>query len=285
MAKKKLRSGMTLVEVVVAMSIFSVMTLGITMAFAACMKQNAKNVRRDYELNTQQTALEKGTEGGVQVYKDTFANRQTLRFTAVGGTLDGTAAEDVFGFASTPYENMVHYNAKNTAFNKEDINFQLKTFSSSNLGSNATVSNVSERQYVLRFNNLSTTDDIDIRIQMNPGTEAYTGDYSSDGYVIRTPLYSIALPAYNDSASFEVDEIDPTTGDVAQVAAIPSSMIVGLKMDEADGVAGGDPYVTINVVVNGGIGPTFQIKASQFIAKGGELEYNYYDKNNISVVS
>lgn len=58
---KKNQKGMTLVEVVLAIAMFSVMTLAVTYAFSAAMQFNKRNMLRDKELNTQQAALERGS--------------------------------------------------------------------------------------------------------------------------------------------------------------------------------------------------------------------------------
>ena len=64
---KKLRKGMTLLEVIVAMSIFSIGTAAVTMAFAAAVKYNSLNQRRDEELSYQQAAIQNGNTTGLQL--------------------------------------------------------------------------------------------------------------------------------------------------------------------------------------------------------------------------
>lgn len=65
---KKSQKGMTLLEVIIAMSIFSIATTGVTMAFAAAVKYNSLNQRRDNELSYQEAAVQKGNASGLELY-------------------------------------------------------------------------------------------------------------------------------------------------------------------------------------------------------------------------
>lgn len=289
MTNKKLRSGMTLVEVVVAMSVFSLMTLGITMAFAACIKYNARNVRRDFELNTQQTALEKGNEGGVLVYNDTFNNRQTIQFTnrnngaSVQSDLLWPAA------SSTVYDGLTQYSAQRTAFNQNDINFELKTFSSANLGSSRTVADPDHDLYVFKFNN-KNADDIDIRIEMNPGTCAYIGNYYRDGYTNNSPMYTVSLPGYDPNDVLPVYEVDDdgnavldASGNQVVSSSYPSSMCVGLKMGPNPADPSAVPTVNVKILKNGAIFFEFPLSTYQFFSDG-VAEFVYTENGQVRPV-
>lgn len=279
---------MTLVEVVVAMSIFSIMTLGITMAFAACIKYNARNVRRDFELNTQQTALEKGNEGGVQVYNDTFNNKQTLEFKRIdaGGAAGATVQSDMNWTAagsSSVYSGLVEYNAQKTALNENDINFRLKTFSSQNLGSSRTVADPNNDMYVIKLNNLNPND-IDVRIEMNNGTCAYVGNFNSTGYVNRAPMYSVSLSGYDPTATLPVNEYDDDgnlivdgAGNPITSSSVPSNMTVGPKFDSHDLDPTADPYVTIKIIQNGAIQTSWNLYRSHISNATGIITYEYRD--------
>lgn len=289
MTNKKLRSGMTLLEVVVAMSVFSLMTLGITMAFAACIKYNARNVRRDFELNTQQTALEKGNEGGVLVYNDTFNNRQTIEFTSPGGS--SVQTDLGWSVATGVYEGLTQYRAQQTAFNQNDINFDLKTFSSANLGSSRTVGNPDEDLYVLKFNNLNSND-IDVRIEMNPGTIAYLGNYHNDGYTNNSPMYTVSLPGYNPENVLPVYEVDDdgnarldSDGNQIISSSLPSSMAVGLKLSENPADPSTIPYVHVKIITGGAITFEFDLYRYNFSSTDGVAEFNYNDLGQVRSIS
>ena len=192
------------------MSIFTFMTLAITMAFAGAMKYNARNVKRDRELNFQQSALERGTEGGVMVNNDSFNHNKTVTFTDTAGNTFGFS-----GVTTSAFTKVTEYYAKSSAYNDEEvnpINFELKTFSSNFFGSNATIAEKASSHYVIKINN-SSSDLIDVRISLNNGANAYIGDFNNNCYNHKSPIYSISLPAYDPDAEFEVDDdadIDPT---------------------------------------------------------------------------
>ncbi len=247
MKTKKLQPGMTLIEVVVSMSIFTFMTLAITMAFAGAMKYNARNVKRDKELNLQQSALERGTEGGVLVNNDSFNTKKTITFTDASGT--------AFSFTNTTsaFTGVTEYYAKRSAYNGEQtnpINFELKTFSSNLFGSNATIAEKSSNHYVMKVNN-TCADLIDIRISLSNGCTAYIGDFNNNCYTHKSSLYAISLPAYDPDAEFQVDDDADVDATEDTVSAIPSSMTLGLYMPPTDPSA--LPYIKIDILKNGSV--------------------------------
>lgn len=171
---KKLNSGMTLVEVVIAMAIFSVMTLGITMAFAAAIKFNARNMRRDYELNVQQEAIQKATAAGVEIYGASFKSRTIQYVDAHTNAL----VKDI--------PQVTEYNAVKSAQNGSDFNFEMKTFSSVELGSTKVAFDPLNQQYKITVSNLSS-DPVDVRFETTSGT-IYEGDPTS-GYRHCSTIY------------------------------------------------------------------------------------------------
>lgn len=220
--KNKLRSGMTLVEVVVAMAVFAVMTLGITMTFAAVVKYNARNMRRDYELNRQQTAIEKNTIEDMKIYKNSFKGR-SIQYVAPSGAVLGTVAD------------VTEYNAVKSQQNASDINFEVKTFSSVPLGSTPVSFNKDDYKFKLAFTNMSEQT-VDIRIETTEGT-IYEGD-SATGYRHSSPLYKrVMQPAsYDDHgvmqapSGFEIG-FDNPAADYSNINYTSSSLRLSVYVD------------------------------------------------------
>jgi prepilin-type N-terminal cleavage/methylation domain-containing protein len=183
---KKLNSGMTLVEVVIAMAVFSTMTLGITMAFSAAIKYNARNVRRDYELNTQQTSIEKASAAGVEVFNSSY-RAMTLNFVDASTSTILKTVSDV-----------TEYNAIKSAQNGSDFNFELKSLSSSPLGSTKVAFDTMQNQYKISFSNLSTKP-ADVRIIISNGS-IYEGNPTT-GYRHSSSLYKRTIAGIGTSAT------------------------------------------------------------------------------------
>lgn len=277
MKTKKLQSGMTLVEVVVSMSIFTFMTLAITMAFAGAMKYNARNVKRDKELNFQQSALERGTEGGIMVNNDSFNHKKTVTFTDTSGV--------AFNFAATTdaFNGVTEYYAKSSAYNNEDvdpINFELKTFSTNLFGSSATIADKASSHYVIKINN-TTTDLIDVRISLNNGTSAYIGDFNHDCYNHKSPLYAMTLPAYDADAEFEVDDDADIDASATTVTTVPSSMTLGLYMPYTNPLEDA-PNISIDILKNGSVAYSCTLLLNVFSGSStGVVNFNYTDTNQL----
>ncbi|SDA09524.1 Type II secretory pathway, pseudopilin PulG [Ruminococcus sp. YE71] len=267
---KKNNSGMSLVEVVVAMSVFSFMTLAITMAFSASMKYGMRNVKRDQALSTQQTALEKGMPGGLEVYNDSFKNKKTIKFIGQNGTADMQAVT-----GSTAFSSIAEYNAKATAnAQMSDINFQLKTFSSVALGTSLTSPVKSMDRYTFEFSNMSDKT-VDVIIELNNVDRAYLGDYDT-GYVHKSPVYTITLPAYDPTVDAEsemkVEAIDGTT----LIDSIPSDMNLGLEMPPPE--AGEDePNIKVSFRIDGSVYqlPNLLTRTTFYNDPDGKIKYRY----------
>lgn len=220
--KNKLRSGMTLVEVVVAMAVFAVMTLGITMTFAAVVKYNARNMRRDYELNRQQTAIEKNTIDDMKIFKNSFKGR-SLQYVAPDGTVLGSIDE------------VTEYNAVKSQQNASDINFEVKTFSSVPLGSQPVSFNKDDYKFKLSFTNMSQST-VDVRIETTEGT-IYEGD-ADTGYRHSSPLYKrVMSPAsYDDTGSMQAPSgfeigFDNPAADYSNINYTSSSLRLSVYVD------------------------------------------------------
>lgn len=254
---KKNRSGMTLVEVVIAMAIFSVSVLGITMAFAAAFKYNARNMRRDYELNLQQTSIEKTNAAGMQVYNSSYKAKTILYVDKTSGST----------LKSVP--SVTEYNAVKSAQNGSDFNFELKTLSSKALGSSKVTPDPTSNQYKISFENLSV-DPADVRIITTSGT-IYEGDVST-GYRHSSSLYRRTLSGIGSGdldveaedmsksspSGFEIGYENDLTADASVTDAMEiivyqnGALICDYTLDKAEILADVDGILEFTIPVSGG---------------------------------
>ncbi len=224
---KKLNKGMTLVEVIVAMAVFSAMTLGITMALAAAVKYNSRNIRRDNELNVQQTAIETATTAGVKAVSSAYASDE-IKFTAVSN-----------GSLILTVDGLTEYSALKSAYNSDDFNFQVKTISSTALGTQRVVF-VEDDEYKIEITNLSS-EDIMVTLTAENG-EIYEGDHDYDSAGLS---YYHTIPGYTTTTG-EVIVEDSLTGDVVNTA--PSGLEVGYENAELEqNLNDNDPTITIKI--------------------------------------
>lgn len=184
---KKNVSGMTLVEVIVAMAFFATSTLGVCMAFSAALKYSARNMRRDKELTLQQTALEKNTTAGVMLND--------------GTTLDSMELVFKNGSNITTVTGLTEYKAIKTSNDGNDFNFEMKSLSSTPLGSLETTADKSAGKYRIYFINESS-DTVDVTITVDSGY-IYEGLYTGTtptGYKHASPVYKRSLAAKDTDA-------------------------------------------------------------------------------------
>lgn len=178
MKLKKNRSGMTLVEVVIAMAYFSTATLGVCMALSAALRYTARNMRRDSELGTQQTAVERSTNNGVALNDGAVEDGNSLTFSVSTGTRTQSG--------------ITEYKALRTLANVDDFNFQVKGFSSTPLG-NATLSiDKDNNEYEVLFTNTSNTD-VTLSLDVSGATSTayfFEGSNSAEGYKHPSSVYS-----------------------------------------------------------------------------------------------
>ena len=64
---KKLRKGMTLVEVVVAMTVFAILSLGVSMTMCAAVKAANRNKQRDVSVGKQAENVSNKNSDGTSV--------------------------------------------------------------------------------------------------------------------------------------------------------------------------------------------------------------------------
>jgi prepilin-type N-terminal cleavage/methylation domain-containing protein len=231
---KKLKPGMTLVEVIIAMAVFSSATLAITVALAGALKYNVRNTRRDSELNKQQSAVEKNTAAGVSVRNNSINSAKTLKFTAVNGD-------------SVSITGINQYQAIKSEANSEDFNFQIKTFSSTPLGSTKVKSDKSANQFKITFlNNYSK--DVDVKVTINGG-KLYEGDPST-GYVHSSSTYTRTVngtdtseAAWRNDAVLEESDEEGVTASVA-----PTGFSFGYENSAISSV---DVPITITITGDG----------------------------------
>ncbi len=199
----KNQKGMSLIEIVIAMAYFSAATLGVCMAFAAALKINARNMRRDNELNVQQTAIEKQQTAGV-VLND-------------GAALDSMKISFKDGSNEVASMNKItEYKAIKTNYNSDDFNFAIKSFSSTPLGAlNGTTAAKDDgkfRIYVINEN----ANTADVTVTLNSGS-IYEGDFNK-GYKHASSVYFRSLAPKDASALGQ----PPHTEEV-----MPDRMLIG----------------------------------------------------------
>jgi len=222
---KKLHKGMSLVEIIVAMSMFSICTTAVVIAFKAAVDYNTKNQRRDDELAVQLNELQDGTSEGVELYNN-YNKDHELVF-----TVNGSASPIAFpykdplmaGSPVEPYKGISEYQAARSGKNDTVYDFQLKTFSKSEMAGNQVIYNRADGKFKLEFVN-ETDEPLDVYIYLNEG-EIYLGDYDSDGYKHLSDLYTHSLAP---TASPEIDVSDPSNPG-AVIQHKPSAFEVGFK--------------------------------------------------------
>lgn len=196
---KKLRSGMTLVEVVVAMAVFGAMTLAIAMGLSAAVKYNARNLRRDNELTKHQTAIEGGTAKGTAVYNGITDGTLTYSYTTAAGS------------GSKVINGLSEFKALKTKGNSGDYNFEIKTFSSTTVDSSKTVVDPSKGSYRVTFENQSDCE-IKVEVMINEvhptasedaAGQIYEGDMKT--FVLSSDLYERTVPAVGAGEDYETD--------------------------------------------------------------------------------
>lgn len=134
---KKNSKGMTLVEVIVALTIFTIMAACIMAVIGAAIKSSNRSRRRDLELAQQANAAGKLSEQ--ELTQIGTANAYTVRFTPVGG---GTPKE---------IADISIYQSSAAQFGSQ-IEFNIKTFLKGNW-QNLNAVNNEEDEYVFVINN------------------------------------------------------------------------------------------------------------------------------------
>lgn len=220
---KKLHKGMTLVEVIVAMSMFSICTTAVAIAFKAAVDYNTKNHKRDDECAVQLNELQDGTSVGVELYKD-HSKDMEITFTEKGTSnilefpnKSGTGKQK-------PYIGVSEYQASKSGKNDDTYDFQLKTFSTSEMGLNKVLYDRTKDRYKLEFVNEST-EPVDAYIYITAG-EFYLGDFDNSGYRHLADLYTHSLAP---TAAAEYDMKDG--GAATLVKHKPSQFEIGFKCD------------------------------------------------------
>lgn len=237
---KKNQKGMTLVEVVIAIAMFSVMTLGVTYAFSSALKFNSRNMRRDKELNVQQGAIERGSAAGITLND--------------GNTVKG--AKIVYsggGFSGVTINGVTQYKAIKTAENGSDYNFELHTASATPIGSVPTRVDKDNGYYGIQITN-ETSNKYDVILVATSG-KFYEGNFDVDhdtdgGYAHPSLTYTRSLQAKGiDNNIYDYDPTGKTAAEVAELENIKNnsvshSFMVGFYYDPSVT----DPY-TIDVYV------------------------------------
>ena len=240
---------MTLVEVVIALGVFGITFLGVTMCLSAALKLTNRNMLRDRELNTQQKVIEEHQVHGVALSSGHTINGDKIIF----GT--GTGA---FNMATGKgyLDNVTMYHAIKTADHGEDYNFELKGISSTRnpLGNAAGDYDRTAGKYCLHVINNSTKS-VDVTFTLNSGY-FYEGNFTQ-GYKHNSSVYGRTIPAKD--------------ADAVDAAALPAELQVGYYSNP-----GGTPDdVTVSWIREDGATGSQSINTSGLSAQGAyELTIN-----------
>ena len=251
---RKNHKGMTLVEVVVAIAMFSVLTLAVTSAFSAAMKFNSRNMRRDRELATQQGALERGSAAGVALNDGSTVGGSKIVYS------DGTGG----AFGTLEVSDVTQYKAIKTAENGNDYNFELHTASATPFGSVPTKVDKDNGYYGIEVEN-TTSNRYDVVIVANGG-RFYEGNYdryieTDGGYAHPSLTYSRSLEGVGvDNNIYDYSTTNPdgsakTPEEIAELQnikdnSVPHSFMVGFYYDPAEV----DPFsVEVYIRSEGGV--------------------------------
>lgn len=226
---KKNQKGMTLVEVVLAIAMFSVMTLAVTYAFSAAMQFNKRNMLRDKELNTQQAALERGSAAGIALNDGNSFKTAKIQYS--GG-----------GFTTKEVSGITQYKAIKTAGNGNTYNFELHTASATPFGGVPTKVDKDNGYFGIQITN-ETSERWDVILVADSG-KYYEGNYDNgvytdNNYVHPSLTYSRSLEAKGiDNSIYDYDPTGKTPEEIADLQAIkdnsvPHSFMVGYFNDGA----------------------------------------------------
>lgn len=233
---KKLSKGMTLVEVIVAMTIFALASACIMSVVGAAMKMSNRSRRRDLETAQQANAVGKKSDQETAIIGS--MKDYTITFTPVGG-----------GSAKTV--NDISLYAADAAQFGADFGFQIKTFGKGSLNSLSTTIDPSmgnEYKFEIQ-NNLSES--VTAYVTINEGY-VFEGDNSNSGYKHSSKSYARTIATGNSadfgycnvSYDFQTDiEIRFVTQSNVTVAAsvnplsITTNKTVSFELDNVSGSA------------------------------------------------
>ena len=167
---KKNLKGMTLVEVIVAMTIFAISFAAVLTILSGAFQQTVRNRKRDIESGDQAAAIGKKSDQDL-----TQVGSSTFQINYSGGGYN----------ASRP---VTLFQANQQTFN-QDFGFQYKTFQNATLeGLDTSNNNADEYKFVV-INPSTSTDTITIRVTIATGT-IYEGNYDSYGYIHPSKVYT-----------------------------------------------------------------------------------------------
>jgi len=275
---KKLHKGMSLVEVLVAMTVFSVGTAAVTMAFATAVKYNTHNQRRDDELSAQQNIVQNGRVEGLELYEGSGQDH-TLVFTK-HGTSDEVAFKwkdkDGKDVTYNPYKDITEFAASRTGKNDGIFDFQLKSFSSTIGGNGKPATSKDSDTYRITVINEDTVN-YDVRVSIDSG-KIYQGSLGN-GYMHSSNLYCRSL-----SPKLTNYTLKDKDGNVVPETGVPSKIMFGYQCvnlkDKAvspmtlDFYKDGFHCQTINLNVATITGST-EGHATFTIEKGGKVRGDY----------
>ena len=185
MKNKKLSRGMTLVEVIVAMTIFSVMAAAIFTVIAHANKTADRAKMRDKERATQTNIIGRiGQNNNAitqlnQVKPNGYEDEYKIVFNVPGKTVDPVTGVKVYETDEGAFEN--------------DFDFKLKTITQTSAFTGLTIasSQLNTGEYLMKFKN-ETSESILVNLDLSSG---YIFQGSNQQYVHTLSKYSKAIPA------------------------------------------------------------------------------------------
>lgn len=207
---KKLRKGMTLVEVVVAMTVFAILSLGVSMTMCAAVKAANRNKQRDVSVGKQAENVSNKNSDGTSVK----GGKLVMQFTDSSGNVYKVNSD----------KNV--YQSSEEEFSGK-FGFNLKTISDAGAFGVTMVTPAPSDTKHHRFDitNNSTTDSITVRLTI-PETE--TGNvYEGDpvyGYIHTAKTYTITVePGLTRCFGYEGDSTKVTISAVKN-SSVPVSI-------------------------------------------------------------
>lgn len=197
---KKLSPGVTLVEVIVAMTIFAIMAGSIMFAIYKANYFSNRAKARDVEI---------ATETNIIGRSKAKSRDQLVQVEATEGyTGDYKVVFNVPGRTVDPVDNVKVYETHEGRFD-QDFDFKLKTIAKEGDFNGYSITTLADYEYLLRFKN-ELAESITITIKV---TDGHLFEGSGQKYIHTTPTYVKTIPAnstadigyfYNGAADIDV---------------------------------------------------------------------------------
>jgi prepilin-type N-terminal cleavage/methylation domain-containing protein len=274
---KKLHKGMSLVEVLVAMTVFSVGAAAVTMAFSTAVKYNTHNQRRDDELAIQQAAIQNGKNDGLELYGTSAGNDYEIVYKVRGGSK--ITYKDKDDNEINPYVDATEFQAAKSGKNDTIFDFQLKSFSTTPVdSSDIVVASKDQDEYKVIVKNESAIP-YDVRVDITCGT-IYLGSYSGDGYKHSSPVYRHSLAPQMTNYDLKDKDGNPTP-------MVPAAFEFGYKCDGLASLEQMDSPMKISFYKEGYFAPdreyTLRIDKMTGESASGKVELIIEDNGKVRI--